>query len=38
MEKIDSGAQGYSRGGVQEVFPKVAKMLGKVCALARGVF
>ena len=36
--KNDGGAQEHSRGGVQEVFLKVAEALGKVCALARGVF
>ena len=34
----DVGAQKHFRGGVQEVFPKVAEALGKVCALARGIF
>ena len=35
--KHDGGAQEHSEGGVQEVFPKVAEALGKVCTLARGV-
>ena len=38
MEKNDGGAQKHSSGGVQEVLPKVAAALGKVCALARGYF
>ena len=38
MEKNNGGPQEHSRGGVQEVLPKVAEVLGKVCALARGVF
>ena len=31
-------AQEHCRGGVQEVLPKVAEVLEKVCALAREVF
>ena len=38
MEKNDGEAQQHFRGGVQEVLPKVAEALGKVCALARGAF
>ena len=37
MEK-NGRAQAHSRGGAQEVLPKVAEALGKVCALERGVF
>ena len=37
MEKNNGGAQEHSRRGVQEVFPKVAEALGKMCALASGI-
>ena len=38
MEKNNGGAQEHSRRGVQEMLRKAAEALGKVCALARGVF
>ena len=38
MEKATTEVQAHSRGRVQEVLPKVAGELGKVCALAKGVF
>ena len=37
-EKIDEGASGHCRGGVQMVFSEVEESLGKVCAPPTGIF